>query len=288
MAHQILLRGTESGGNRNDLTDCISVLLAGGARFCAFNTKAKRSPCFPYENDRSMGYSCTRHNRKGFDVDDIRHITAKHFYGRRRAHHPLLEVVETFVPSSKDNGTSVPVDDIPCNLLVNRKIQSPSFIETCVQNSGGKVLRAEEAEPNGLSSNHLCSVPTEPAGNALSTSMHGRLARSSPFFGFDGLLGARTSNRKVYVNDVVMVTMSDGNTVPVWLLEWYWDMEQATLLVAVRRFRIRNEVRDVEGGERIEGLVRVWEEKGTSSKVILHSTTIQDLCEIYTREEVSR
>ncbi|CAB1103383.1 unnamed protein product [Ectocarpus sp. CCAP 1310/34] len=85
-----------------------------------------------------------------------------------------------------------------------------------------------------------------------------------------------------------MVTMSDGNTVPVRLPEWYCDMEQDTLLVAVRRFRTRNEVCDVEGGERIERLVRVWEEKGTSSKVILHSTTIQDLCEIYTREEVSR
>ncbi|CAB1107384.1 unnamed protein product [Ectocarpus sp. CCAP 1310/34] len=68
----------------------------------------------------------TRHTGKGFDVDDIRHITAKHFYGRRITHHPLLAVVETFVPSSKDNGTSVPVYDKPCNLLVNRKIQSPS------------------------------------------------------------------------------------------------------------------------------------------------------------------
>lgn len=49
-----------------------------------------------------------------------------------------------------------------------------------------------------LSSDHLFSVPTEPAGNALSTNMHGTLARNSPFFGFDGLLGTRTGGRKVY------------------------------------------------------------------------------------------
>ncbi|CAB1105017.1 unnamed protein product [Ectocarpus sp. CCAP 1310/34] len=104
-------------------------VMEGGARLCAFNTKAKRSPYFPYENlsvllfyqlvhkyqvsevmlTGLLAILRTRHNGKGFDVDDIRHITAKHFYGRRRAHHPLLDVVETFVPSSKDNGTSVPV-----------------------------------------------------------------------------------------------------------------------------------------------------------------------------------
>jgi len=210
--------------------------LEGGSTYCTFNTKADRSPFYPYENlsvmllflfvhkyqvseamlNGLLAILRTRHNDQGFEVDDIRGVTAKHFYSRRRSHHPLLEVVETMVPT-KEGGTSVPCYTIPINLLLARKMQSPSFIEMCVQNPGGKVLSEDEAEQNRLSSHHLFAVPTEPLGNALSTSMHGALARSSAYFGVDGLLGARTGGRKVFINDVGMFTIG-GATLPCRLL----------------------------------------------------------------------
>jgi len=227
----------------------------------------------------------TRHNNQGFEVDEIRGVTAKHFYSRRRSHHPLLEVVETMVPTKE--GTHVPSYSIPINLLLARKMQSPSFIEMCVQNPGGKVLSEEEAEQNRLGSHHLFAVPTEPLGNALSTNMHGALARTSAYFGVDGLLGARTGGRKVFINDVGMFTIA-GKTLPCRLLKIFWDMAVGALLVGVRQFRSRVEVRDVEGPDRCHGLVRVWEEEGPKSEVILHNSTLEGPCEIYTRGEVSR
>jgi len=208
---------------------------------------AARSPFYPYENlsvmllflfvhkyqvseamlNGLLAILRTRHNDQGFEVDDIRGVTAKHFYSRRRSHHPLLEVVETMVPT-KEGGTSVPCYTIPINLLLARKMQSPSFIEMCVQNPGGKVLSEDEAEQNRLSSHHLFAVPTEPLGNALSTSMHGALARSSAYFGVDGLLGARTGGRKVFINDVGMFTIG-GATLPCRLLNIFWDMAAGDL-----------------------------------------------------------
>lgn len=148
-------------------------------------------------------------------------------------------------------------------------------------------MTSQEAEQNGLSSDHLFGVPAEPVGNALSTNMHGSLARSSPFFGFDGLLGARTGNRKVYINDVAMFDIEDVGTVPCRFLELYWDLAQNVALVSVRRFRTRVEMRDVDGGERFKGLVRVWEEDGPHSKLTVRTSALQDVCEIYTRDEAS-
>ena len=283
--------------------------LEGGKVFCTYNTKANGSPFFPYENpsvmllflfvhkfqvseamlDGLLAILRTRHDEKGFDIDELSGVTAKHFYSRRRSHHPLLEVVETMVPTKEGgaSGASVPSYTIPVNLLIARKMQSPSFIKMCVKNAGGKVLSAEEAEQNRLSSHHLFAVPTEPLGNALSTNMHGTLARSSAYFGVDGLLGARTGGRKVFVNDVGMFTI-DGTTLPCRLLQIFWDMAERALLVGVRRFRSKKEVRGVEGSERCNGLVRVWEEEGPESRLVLHNSTLEGPCEIYTRSDVSR
>lgn len=280
--------------------------LEGGKEFCTYNTKAKGSPFFPYENlsvmllflfvhkyqvseamlDGLLAILRTRHDDKGFEVDDLKSVTAKHFYSRRRSHHPLLEVVETMVPT-KDRGTSVPSFTIPVNLLLARKMQSPRFIEMCVENAGGKVLSAEEAQQNRLSSPHLFAVPTEPLGNALSTNMHGALARSSAYFGFDGLLGARNGGRKVFINDVAMCTIG-GRVLPCRLLQVFWDEAEEALLMSVRRFRSIKEVRGVEGPERHRGLMRVWEEEGSKSAVILHNSALEGACEIYTRGEASR
>lgn len=161
-------------------------------------------------------------------------------------------------------------------------MKSPTFIETCLESPGGKVVR-EEAEGAGLSSDHLFAVPTEPVGNALSTSMHGGLARSSPFLGFDGLLGARTGDRKVYVNDVAMFTIGVGMTVPCRLLEAYWDEESAALLLSVRRFRTRDEVRESEGVGNPRGSYACGR-----NKMVLDRETLQNVCEIYTHEEVAQ
>lgn len=137
-------------------------ILEGGERFCSFNTKAKDSPFYPCENLSIMllyqlvhkyqiseammltgllAVLQTSYDGQQFSVDDIRGVSAKHFYNRRRAHHPLLEVVETMVPTSKDDGMTVPVHQIPVNLLLDRKMRCPSFISTCLENPGGKVLR---------------------------------------------------------------------------------------------------------------------------------------------------
>jgi len=44
----------------------------------------------------------------------------------------------------------------------------------------------------------------------------------------------------------------------------------------------------VEGPERSHGLVRVWEEEGLNSELVLHNSTLEGACEIYTRGEVSK
>lgn len=282
-------------------------VLEGGASNCTFNTKAKGSQYFPYENfsilllfqfvhkfqlsetmlSGLVTILTTVHNGERFNVDDIRGINAKHFYGRRRSQHPLLDVVETMVPTTKDDQVLVPVYNVPLNLMLDRKLRSPSFVKMCVESAGGKVLTSEEAQQSGLSSDHLFGVPAEPLGNALSTNMHGSLARSSPFFGFDGLPGARTGNRKVYINDVAMFLIDDIGTVPCRVLELFWDFAQNAAMVSVRRFRTRSEMRDVDGGERFKGLVRVWEEEGPDSKLTVCTGALQDVCEIYMRDEAS-
>ena len=209
-------------------------MLEGGASNCTFNTKAKGSQYFPYENfsvllvfelvhkfqlsetmlSGFLTILTTVHNGESFNVDDIRGIDAKHFYARRRSQHPLLEVVETMVPTTRGDQALVPVYDVPLNLILDRKLRSPSFMNMCVEGAAGKVLTGGEAQRSGLSSDHLFGVPTEPLGNALGTNMHGSLARGSLFFGFDGLLGARTGNRKVYINDVALFSIDDVGIVP--------------------------------------------------------------------------
>lgn len=227
----------------------------------------------------------TVHNGERFNVDDIRGVNAKYFYSRRRSQHPLLDD-QILVPTTRDDQILVPTSDIPINVILDRKLRSLSFVK-CLESAGGKVLTSQEAEQNGLSSHHLFGVPTEPLENALSTNMHGSLARSSPFFGFDGMLGVRTGNRKVYINDVAMFTIDDVRTVPCRFLELYWDLAQNTAMVSVRRFRTRVEMRDVDGRERFKGLVRVWEEEGPDSKLAVGTGALQDVCEIYTRDKAS-
>ena len=98
-------------------------VLEGGASNCTFNTKAKGSQYFPYENfsvlllfqlvhkfqlsetvlSSFLTTLTTVHNGERFNVDDIRGIDAKHFYARRRSQHPLLDIVETMVPITRDD-----------------------------------------------------------------------------------------------------------------------------------------------------------------------------------------
>lgn len=279
-------------------------VLEGGENLCRENTKAKKSEYYPYENLSVMlvyqlvhkyqfseamleGFLAilgTVHNGNGFDVKDLQGISAKHFYSRRRIHHPLLEVVETMVPTSSEDKGLEPVFDIPCNLLIDRRMKSPSFIDTCTKHPGGKLIR-EEAVENGLSSDHLFSIPELPKNNARRSNMHGVLARSSAFLGLDGLLGAQ-GHQKIHVADVAMCVIG-GMPKPCRILEMYWDCEQEAVLVSIRRFRAKPEVRNVMGRERRAGLKRLWEEHGRGCKIVVHNEDILALAEIYTADDVA-
>lgn len=82
--------------------------------------------------------------------------------------------------------------------------------------------------------------------------------------------------------------MEDATAVLCRALEMYWDEAQRRVLVAVRRFRTASEVRNAGDDDKVEGLIRVWEDTSANSNSILAATAVLDLGEIYTLDEVQR
>lgn len=84
-------------------------------------------------------------------------------------------------------------------------------MEEISSNQGGKQLSRDETAASGLASKHIFSVPEEKADGTKNDNQNGELARSSPHFGFDGIMVGTDGKRKVYVNDVVMCTLDGVN-----------------------------------------------------------------------------
>lgn len=139
-----------------------------------------------------------------FGVDDLAGIDAEHFYARTRQYLPLLPVVRRRVPSTTSTGAgrTTEVYDFPVNVILDRQLRSKSAMRLMEAYPSGEVLRGEEAAANGLGNDHIFSGPVLPHGNKRRTNTHANLARSSPFYGFDGLTGH--FGRKMYVHDVAI------------------------------------------------------------------------------------
>lgn len=71
-------------------------------------------------------------------------------------------------------------------------------------------------------------------------------------------------------------------------LELFWDEDQSKVLILVRRFRTAPEVHNAGDDDTVEGLTRVWEEDGADSTTSLGATSVLDLGEIYTLDEVGQ
>lgn len=220
----------------------------------------------------------------GFDVKGLSRIDPEHFGARMRKYLPLLEVIERDVPSTVDGVSAAKVYDMPLNVVLERQMQlaSESFLSEAFP--AGKVLRGQETEGNSLASHHVNCVPTVPRDGKRRSNMHGTLARSTPFAGFDGIKGSQ-SQRKVYVHDVCVARV--GNFPAPWrILEIFWDEEREGIMVRARPFRIALEVQGVGDAERRDGLLRVWEDETPDASKLVEVAQVLDVCEIYTQDDL--
>lgn len=288
--------------------DVESETMEGGVQNLKFNEKANESDYYPYPSFSALVlFEFVATNQisrvvlrglleafrrvdgdQAFNLKDLEDINAEHFYSRMRQYMPLLEVRKRAVVRKADAepDATAHVYDVPVNLTIDRSLRSLLAMETSEADPGGKVVRGLDAMTNRLGSDHILAGPSRPRGNARRNNLHGTLARSSPFHGFDGIRGQR-NGRKIYINDVAMCRLEgvDGAQ-PCRLLELFWAEESDALVMSVRRFQPASEVRDSGEGLMREGLIRVWEESDSSSKVDISTTEVIDLCEIYTSAQV--
>lgn len=281
----------------------------GGRQNLRFNTRAADSEYYPFETishmllcDLVFRYSLSRaqtrgllsmlrtvDNGKRFDINDLERVTGDKFFSRMRKYMPLIEVIKRRVrgSSAAGAGSTVEVFDFPANLLLERQLLSARSMATYAANPGGKVMRGEEAEMNRLSSDHVLSGPVRPRGNERRTNMHGILARSSAFHGYDGVVG-RDRDEKIHVNDAAMCLFDGGARYPCRVVSQFWDEEGGVLMASVRRFRGADEVHGESQRPRThDGLRRVWEETDPQCEVDVRCTNLLALLNILTPDEVS-
>lgn len=299
--------------------------MEGGASNLRFNTKAAGSPTYPFPN---MSYLlviwlATKHqwsrvvladflsvlrfkdseSGRGFDINDLDGTQAEHFVARTRDCMPLYEVYKrdvrgspTAIAAGGDDSTSV-VYDIPLNLILDRQFKSSSAMRRFSLNPGGKQLSRAEALASNLASVHIFSGPAErPKGNKRHGNMHGVIARSTPHFGYDGILPTASKERTVHVNDIAVLAAgeADNSTSRTCrVLQKFWDCERNKMMLSVRLFVSVDKVpEDPTGLPHLDACgvryLRLWEPEGADESVTKEVATvdIEDLCEIYSEAEV--
>lgn len=281
-----------------------STTVEGGEENLRYNTKAG-SEFYPFATKEQQGLFAWQHTFKisqkalrglldilnmehegdKFDVSGLKGVNPEHFYSRMRPYLPLLQLIERDVPSTQDGKASAVVYDIPVNLLLHRSMQLPSETALSETFPGGKILRGEEAAQHSLTSDHVDCVPTRNKGNVLNSNHNGKLARSSPFYGFDGIRG-RVCGRKVYVHDCIVCDVG-GDATLCRMLELLYDAgPRQAVVTVVRPFRMVAEV-DAAGEEEKRGeLVRVWEDCTPGNEMELMANDVLGLAEVYTLAEV--
>ncbi|CAN0290506.1 unnamed protein product [Ectocarpus sp. 6 AP-2014] len=290
-----------------------AVTVEGGAANLRYNQKAEGSDTYLFENlsvlllsQFTSKYKVSRVMLRGmlemlrfvdddgsrFNIDDLNDVHHEHFQPRRRKYYPLLQVVKRKVEASatakKAGETTADAYDIPTNLVVDRLLRSAPSMEEMLSNQGGKQLSRDETAAAGLASTHIFSVPEEKADGTKGNNQNGELARSTPHFGFDGIMVGMDGKRKVYVNDIVMCTL-DGvdDAQPCRILAIYWDAAKLGVMVDVRRFRLAAEV-DGQSSSYSAGtdLIRAWEQQD-DGKTAVRREAIDGPCEMYTAAEVA-
>lgn len=239
---------------------------------------------------------------RGFNVADVP-PNGKGFVARLREYLPLFEIWVREVkckPANKKRNPGGPatakVYDIPITHVMAFLLKSKTAMEEMLENPGGAVVNRGEAVNIGLASEHVFSIPTEPTGGRRRNVMHGTLVRSMPHLNTDGFHGL--AKTRLYVGDLVMCDLrqegeDEALQVPCRIVRSAIDEDLRTLVVVVRRFRNANEVLGVDHDSPsfvAKGtLVRVWEEVGPSSEVVLRDPCRRalDLIEVFSETDVS-
>ena len=293
-----------------------AVTVEGSAAKLRYQTKAANSPWYPFRNLSRLllaqfcdQYKVSRVMLEGilamlrfvdvesgerFNVDDLEGVHHEHFRARNRPYLPLLQVVKRKVessPAAKAAGQgSAESYDIPVNLVIDRLLRSSLAMAKAVGNQGGKQLNAAEVSAARLGSSHIFSSPEEPLDGAKKANLHGDLARSCPSWGFDGVI-AENGTSRIYVGDVAMCTLNaDQNAQPCRVVNMYWSTDEQTVVTTVRPFRLPPQVDSASTDifRRGTGLRRMWEQDSGDDDVVIKTTALKDLCEVYARDEVDR
>lgn len=225
---------------------------------------------------------------RGFDVEHVPD-NADHYIGRMREYFPLLPVVKREVPTKAD-GVRGAVYDIPLNLQYARFLKSRRLMEEIDANPGGHVSRGDEASHNCLGSCQVVAGPTEPSDGMRRSLMHGDLARSSPFLGYDGVVCS--AGRRVYIGEILIcrVPTADGNETeerPCRIVKIFWDEAAGMVHVQFRRFYYVKDVfgRRTRQRSSCSGMKRVWEAQGEQGLCVVTPGALVDLCEMLTTAE---
>lgn len=316
-------RASEPGNNPPRLEDLHrgvytaeeASLMEGGAAHLRYNSKAANSVYYPFRTMSQLMFMkfVTDHQLPRtvvsgllammrfegpepgeiFSIGDLEGVQAEHFVARTRECMPLFEVYKrkvrcspTTIAAAGPESTS-DVYDVPVNLILARDLQSRTSMKTFMDNPGGKRLSRDEAISSNLRSEHLFSGPEKRPGTKRRGNMNGKCARNTPHHGFDGVKGL--DGRTVYVHDLAIVDIGNGDIKPCRILELFWDADKNVLAATVRRLRSVEEIYKNDGvtylqpgGSNGRKFLRLWEQQGANSEFDVKAIAIKDLLEIYT------
>lgn len=159
-----------------------AVLFEGGSPNLKYNTKAAKSPFYPFPTLALllMMQFVTKHQVSrvvldavfymirfkdpetgaGFDVKDLDGVQAEHFAARMRDYMNLYEVYRrdvrcsTTAIATRGAGSTSVVYDVPINKILERQLLSSSSMTKFSKNPGGKQLATSEAMDSNLASDH--------------------------------------------------------------------------------------------------------------------------------------
>ncbi|CAN0302857.1 unnamed protein product [Scytosiphon promiscuus] len=201
-------------------------------------------------------------------------------------------------PAAQDGvegaGVTAKVFSIPANVVIQRQLNNPGFVEELLRNPAGHVLSNTEREDNRVPHGHVLQIPTTRSDGTRNGAMYGDIAAQSSIFGVDSvMMGQGDEEARVVVGNTVLVREEGDEPRPCRLqsIVWHADCEEedSRLVGTVQDF-VRHENVEYTGSlssplDKEMRLV-VWEVTNDGKTVELSS--LAGRCEVVPLGDVSQ
>ncbi|CAM9814236.1 unnamed protein product, partial [Ectocarpus fasciculatus] len=270
----------------------------------------------PSRSQLGLLFHCLRQTDKdgnGINPADVPD-SADHFHRDMRVRSPLFPVYGQDVREKGSEGAATSgVEDasegptrlivsIPAGVVIQRKLDSPGFVEKLLASTPGHTLSESDRLNGRVPDAHVMPIPTRRSDGVRQGAMYGDIAACSSIFGIDSIMvGQGDKEDRVVVGDTVMVVDLPGQAeatgalaLPCRLesLVWTKDCDIAgggsndRIVARVQPFLLNNDLSaDMKVEEDAHGTkTGVWEV--TNAGVDLETSKLVGRCEVVVSADV--